>query len=183
MEGNPELIEALDAWHDFYLLGGTAAATLVGLMFVSASIAAGLFTDRHRAGLQTFLTPTVLHFGAVLITSLLVMVPSQSWLSLGALLLAGGAVGLGYSVVTCIRMHRRGLAARIDVPDRIWYAALPVAGYVVMVAAAVALLREAELGLDLLALAQALLMLMGIRNAWDMTLWWMEQRTPNGGSP
>ena len=29
---------ALERWHDFYLLAGTAAATLMGLLFVSLSI-------------------------------------------------------------------------------------------------------------------------------------------------
>jgi hypothetical protein len=28
---------ALEAWHDFYLLSGTASATLAGLLFVSLS--------------------------------------------------------------------------------------------------------------------------------------------------
>jgi hypothetical protein len=32
------LIEWLRQWHDFYALIGEAAATLVGLMFVAASI-------------------------------------------------------------------------------------------------------------------------------------------------
>ena len=30
------LIDALRDWHDFYVLIGTASATLVGLMFVAA---------------------------------------------------------------------------------------------------------------------------------------------------
>ena len=37
----------IHAWHDFYLLVGTASATLVGLMFVTATIGAQLFTERN----------------------------------------------------------------------------------------------------------------------------------------
>src|SRR5262249_26047214 len=39
-----ELGELLHSWHDFYLLVGTASATLVGLMFVAASIGAQVFS-------------------------------------------------------------------------------------------------------------------------------------------
>jgi hypothetical protein len=42
------MTEILRDWHDFYVLMGTMAATLVGLMFVAASIGAGLFTDEHK---------------------------------------------------------------------------------------------------------------------------------------
>jgi hypothetical protein len=33
----------LEAWHDFFTLVGASAATLVGLMFVAASVGTGLF--------------------------------------------------------------------------------------------------------------------------------------------
>ena len=38
--------ELVEDWHDFDVLVGTAAATLFGLMFVAASIAASVFTER-----------------------------------------------------------------------------------------------------------------------------------------
>ena len=43
------LDQALRDWRDFYILAGTAAATLVGLMFVSASIGASQFTLKDLA--------------------------------------------------------------------------------------------------------------------------------------
>ena len=61
------LAELLHAWHDFYTLIGTAAATLIGLMIVAASIASSYLTERNKAGVQAFFTPTVAHFAAVLI--------------------------------------------------------------------------------------------------------------------
>jgi hypothetical protein len=39
-------------WHDFYALLGTASATLVGLMFVAASIGANIFDEQHRAPMR-----------------------------------------------------------------------------------------------------------------------------------
>src|SRR5215831_16111274 len=40
--------ELFHTWHDFYLLVGTASATLVGLMFVAASIGASVFSEQNR---------------------------------------------------------------------------------------------------------------------------------------
>jgi hypothetical protein len=31
-------LQAVDQWHDFYLMAGTAGATLIGLLFVSVSL-------------------------------------------------------------------------------------------------------------------------------------------------
>ena len=39
--------EALKGWHDFYLLVGTAGATLLALLFVAVSLGTGYFTDEH----------------------------------------------------------------------------------------------------------------------------------------
>jgi len=59
--------ENLRQWHDFFSLSGAAAATLVGLMFVAASLGAGVFTNEHQIGIRSFLSPTVVHFSAVLL--------------------------------------------------------------------------------------------------------------------
>src|SRR5215469_8346954 len=85
----PLLAELLRDWHDFYVLVGTASATLVGLMFVAVSIGTAIFNEDHSAALAAFITPTVTHFVATLFTCLLVTIPTQSWYTLGALLGGG----------------------------------------------------------------------------------------------
>lgn len=96
MIGGP-LADQLHGWHDFYILIGTASATLIGLMFVAASVGANYFVAEREAPLRTFLTPTVLHLSAILVTCLMGTVPSQTRPSLGALVWAGGLVGVGFS--------------------------------------------------------------------------------------
>jgi hypothetical protein len=169
MDGN--LAELLHTWHDFYTLIGTAAATLIGLMFVAASIASSYMTEQHKAGIQAFFSPTVVHFAAVLITCVVLSAPSLTWTVLGALLIAIGAVGLGYSCSVWVRMGRRGFTATIDLADRFWYALSPVAGHLLIAAAAVMVLLRDERSLELLAVAIVVLLLAGIRNAWDITAW------------
>ena len=56
MTMDTSLAELVDDWHDFDVLVGTAAATLVGLMFVAASIGASVFTEKDRAALKAFIS-------------------------------------------------------------------------------------------------------------------------------
>jgi hypothetical protein len=105
----PSLAELLHDGHDFYVLVGTASATLVGLMFVAVSIGTSIFNEDRRAGMTAFITPTVVHFAAALFTCLLVTIPTHSWRTLGGLLAAGGLAGAIYCgrlVVEIIISHR-----------------------------------------------------------------------------
>src|SRR5260221_713718 len=93
----PSLAELLHDWHDFYVLVGTASATLVGLMFVAVSIGTSIFNEDHRAAMTAFITPTVMHFAAVLFVCLLGTIPTHTWYTLGGLLGAGALAGSIYS--------------------------------------------------------------------------------------
>jgi len=73
-------------------------------------------------------------------------------------------------------MMRHGIIATIDFVDRLWYALLPIATYLLVIVAGVSLWRQSEVGLNLLALALIVLLLIGIRNSWDMTVWVMDHR-------
>jgi hypothetical protein len=157
--------------HDFYTLVGTASATLVGLMFVAASVGTGVFTHERQVGLRTFLSPTVVAFSVVLATSLI-----------GVLPLSDGAVpsyllGVVYSWLVWRRMVHGGIAKSIDLEDRAWYVVVPAVAYLVLAAAGVALGVATEAACGLLAVGICLLLLAGIRNAWDMTTWIILRRT------
>jgi len=172
--------ELFHVWHEFYLLVGTAAATLVGLMFVSASIGSSVFSERHRIALQAFISPTVVNFAAVLFICIGVMIPSQTWLSLG-LLLAGGAVaGLIYAGRVWVQMFVRH-SFHVDIIDRMFYATVPLVGYLLVLAAGILLLLRLRWSAEVTAAALVVLMFAGVRNAWDMTTWIM-MRTPTTAS-
>src|SRR5580704_2473355 len=121
------IAELLHDWHDFYVLVGTASATLVGLMFVAASIGSSVFNEEHRAPMKAFITPTVVHFTSVLFTSLLVTIPTHSWRTLGGMLAGeglAGAIYCGAILVQIIVRHR----FNVDLTDRIFYALIPTLG-------------------------------------------------------
>jgi hypothetical protein len=155
-------------WHEFYTLAGTASATLVGLLFVAASVGSGTWS--RRAALRVFLSATVVHFSSVLLVSLCVMAPLPG-VALGGLIAAVGLVGLAYCASVLRDMIRDGLAANIDLEDRTWYAALPIMGYLAMVGSGVALALAVEFADMAVAASVAVLLVAGIRNAWDITIW------------
>ena len=164
-------MELLHDWHDFYVLMGTAAATLIGLMFVAASIGAGLFTDEHKDMMKTFLTPTIIHFCTVLFICLSVTVPSPTLITLGGFLALASAVGIAYSCSVWMRLRSRYGSVTTFV-DQLWYAPIPIMGYLALAAAAfVFLTRFSSIPLGWIAIAMSVLLLAGIRNAWAMTLW------------
>jgi hypothetical protein len=167
---DPSLTDLIEDWHDFDLLVGTAAATLVGLMFVAASIGASIYTEKNRPGIQAFISPTVVHFTSVLVLALLALVPTHEWLTLAGLLALVGVAGGVYSANLWMQLFVRR-RFDVDIVDRLFYAALPSLGYLLLLLAAFFLLRQSEAGLDLLAAAQITLLLAGIRNAWDMMMW------------
>jgi hypothetical protein len=167
------LTEALRNWHDFYALIGTAAATLVGLTFVAASIGRGVFTSAHQAGTRSFLSPTVVHFSAVLLICLFASAPTETWLFLGILLSSSGLIGSAYSAWIWRRMTKHGFWVTIDMADRLWYTILPIPAYVVVGGSGLSLLLHNEGSLNVLAMSVIALLIIGIRNAWDMTIFTM----------
>ena len=162
---------ALHSWHEFYILLGTAAATLVGLLFVAATVGSGVFSSGRRAPTRMFLSASVVHFSTILVACLILLVPLETWASLGAAIAGCGLFGLGYYAVTWRDTVSDGLNKAIDLEDFIWYAALPVAGYLSATASGIILALSLGLGSTTLALSMGMLLVAGIHNAWDITVW------------
>ena len=172
----PQLENLIRPWHEFYTLLGTASATMVALLFVTASIATGVFTAARRAPLRVFLSATIVHFSSVLAASLVILAPIQSRILLGPLLLACGIFGLAYSLLTWRDTVRDGLSASIDLEDRTWYVLLPIACYLFEIGSGGLILWRTHDGCVGLAVAMSMLLVIGIHNAWDITVWTITRR-------
>src|SRR3954464_2092860 len=116
----------LQHWHEFYLLVGTGAAALVALLFVAASIGVGLLT-RHPGGpTRTYMSPVAFHFTSVLFVSAVALVPTQTRLSLGALVGLNATAGMIYAAFVLRRLFTDNIA---DLADRICYGLVPLFAY------------------------------------------------------
>jgi len=71
---------------------------------------------------------------------------------------------------------RDGLIANVDWEDRTWYGVLPFLAYLVELAGGVALACGAAAGCAVLAACMGLLLIVGIHNAWDITVWTISRR-------
>jgi amino acid transporter len=159
----------LSSWQNFYMIMGTAAATLTGLMFVVTTLIASI--DAHvsilNPAVSAFNTPTVVQFAAVL---LLAGILSAPWQMLSNLSLLLGLVGLGmvfYSIIVLRRM-RRMPNYQSTVEDWLWYLVFPLLANVLLIVAALMLSNSPAAALYIVGSAMILLLLVGIRNAWDM---------------
>ena len=152
----------LAEWRDFYVMVGTAAGVIVGATFVVASLASGL--EKREVGMRGFITPTAVHLGSVLVGSALLAVPTLTPLFFAIILGAGGIAGALYGVKVAVRIRKMDL----DLSDRTFYMALPILGYGAMIAAAAMTFRHVGPAFETLAASYVLLLIVGMRNAWDM---------------
>ena len=170
------LTQALAPWHDFYTLLGAASATMVGLLFVAASVV-WYFSQNRRGALRIFLSASVVQFGNILAVCLIVMAPLPRWEQFGGLVTACGLFGLGYSGLAWRDTVHDGLSARIDLEDRIWYVVLPAVQDVARESASgVALALRSAVGCAALAVSAGVLLAVAMHNAWGITVWSITQR-------
>jgi hypothetical protein len=158
----------LTAWASFYVLTGTSAATLTGLMFVVLTLVARTERLRRaREGTATFSTPTVMHFGAALLISGVLAAPWRSLLLLSIMLMVASLIGVVYMVYVMLRTRRLSIYIA-DLEDWLWYSILPFVSYGVMLAGAIGLLAAPAAALFVLAGSVLFLIFIGIRNSWDI---------------
>ena len=159
----PELVE----WESFYVIVGSSAGALIGLQFVVLTLIAEKPQLATAAGGAAYLTPTIVHFGAVLLLSALLRVP---WHTIGAFALAWGLVGLAgiaYVAVVNLRMRRQELY-RAQLEDWLFHALLPFAAYGALAGSALAASSHEREALFGVAAAVLLLLFCSLHNAWDV---------------
>src|SRR5262245_44995681 len=125
----------LSGWANFYVIVGTAAGALIGLQFVVMTLVANMPMSQSdsQAG-NAYSTPTVVHFGIVLLLSAIGTAP---WNEMVAIAVLWGLVGLGgimYVLLTAWRM-RSQTAYKSVFEDRLCHVRLPLAAYASLVVA------------------------------------------------
>jgi hypothetical protein len=159
-------LTVLAAWENFYVIVGSSAGALIGLQFVVITLISELPIAGVAQASSAFGTPTIVHFGAVLLLSLVLSAP---WHAIGAVAVLWGLLGLigiVYAVVVARRM-RLQTAYQPEFEDWLFHVLLPFAAYVVLAASAYAARSHVAGALFGVAAAVSLLLFIGIHNAWD----------------
>src|SRR2546428_9046286 len=127
-----------DGWENFYVIVGSSAGGLIGLQFVVMTLIADMPTaggDAQAGG--AFATPSVVHFGVVLLLSAIVSAP---WNGIATVAILWGLVGL-CGVVYAVIVARRPRVQTAYQPvfeDWLFHVLLPFAAYATLAASAYA---------------------------------------------
>ncbi len=157
---------ALDGWDNFYVIVGSSAGALIGLQFVVMTLIADVpIKDAERAG-RAFATPTIVHFGTVLLLSALLSVPWHTVAAAAAVWGLLGLIGLIYAAMVARRM-RLQTAYTPEFEDWLFHLLLPFAAYATLAGSAYAVRSNPRGALFGVAAAALLLLFIGIHNSWD----------------
>jgi len=175
----------LHEWETFYVIIGSSAAALTGLMFVVVALTA----ERRRlagdsAALDSYATPTVVHFCSALLLAAVLSTPGQTPRSLGLCISLMGVAGLVYGAIVLLRQRRQSAYEPV-LEDWIWHVILPFVAYGSLLVTGLCMRREAAVALYAIAATELLLLFIGIHNAWDAAVYIttsLEPRPPDAGS-
>jgi hypothetical protein len=168
---------ALSAWDNFYVIVGSSGAALTGLQFVVVALVAESSVRSSSREMEAFGTPTIVHFGTVLLLSAILSAP---WRMLSSPALALGAVGLAGIAYGCVvvRRARKTPNYKPVLEDWLFHAALPLVCHIALVASAIALSRWTADALFVIGGISVLLLFIGIHNAWDSVVYITLERMP-----
>ena len=152
-------LSLLPTWENFYVIIGTAAASLTGLMFVVVTLSAGVRNRVMSDGIGAFSTPTVFHFGAALLVAAMLSAPWSILWNMELLLGLCGLGGVTYNMIVFRRVLRvlRQSTYNAVLEDWLWYIAFPLVSYIALIVAALLLPANAALALFVIAAAAVLL--------------------------
>jgi hypothetical protein len=161
-------------WRDFYVMIGTAAGAIVGATFVVATLAGSI--EKREIGLRGFITPNAVHLGVVLVASGILAAPNIPSLFFDAVFALGGLAGFIY----CGIVIRRVWGFKLHADDISFYFVLPILSYLAFIIAAWWDWRygNGEAPLRILACAFVVLLVVGMRNAWDMATFMITRNPP-----
>lgn len=158
-------------WDNYFLMMGSAGGGLIGLLFVVITLTAGFERNQALRGQALYLTPTMVHFAVVLSISALAVIPNLP----RPLFALGAALGLGLGLLNSTRASYGIARPRQGSINPHWsdlplYGLLPMALYVLGLGLCVEIGEGASWAPPALASLLLVLLLVGIRNAWDLII-------------
>jgi hypothetical protein len=170
---------AFAGWENFYVIVGSSAGALIGLQFVVITLVANMPIGRgaEQAG-HAFATPTIVHFGAVLLLAAMLTAPWHGIASPAILWGVMAVFGVVYSGIVARRMRLQP-AYKPEFEDWLFHVLLPFTSYAVLAAAALGARSHLRHALFAVAAAVLLLLFIGIHNAWDAVTYHIYVHRPN----
>ena len=165
-------------WDSFYLLVGSASGGLIGLLFVVATLSAGRDGSLLSQANRTYITPVVFHFAVVFYVSGIAFVPGLHPVAAGLLIAGAALAGLVYCGIVSLRLARGLVPTPPHWTDLHFYGLLPAVAYVCLVVSAAVVAGASEAGATGIAGSALALLLIGVRNAWDLVTFLVQNPPP-----
>jgi hypothetical protein len=163
-------------WETFYLMVGSSAAALIGLLFVVITLTSDIRPDAAEVSGRVYLKPTVYHFGATFLISAAAIMPEPPRLAMALVIAIPALIGLSYASVSLYHMLVRQVPSKPHWTDYFFYGALPGLTYLGLLLGAVAWWQEWEIGPYTVAIGALALLLIAIRDAWDLATYLVRNR-------
>jgi len=156
-------------WRDFYILAGTASATLVGLLFVGLSLHLRIVVTTSEV--RSLARVTLANFGAVLLVALFLVIPEApsdaGWQLIGAGLVS--LVVAAPSLISAVRSRewtfQMSLMQRVRVTLRF---GLSGVSYLAIIVAGALLQSSLTAAFTVLLITTLVLLFVSLRNTWDL---------------
>ena len=156
---------ALQGWHDFYVVAGSAAATLVGLLFVGLSL--HLRAVITRPEVRSLARATLTNFAIVLLLAMFILIP-QSSTGLSQELIFSGLVSVAILAPNLLRAARSPTHTLRAIQLTFRFG-VSVLGSAAVVAAGVLFSNGSyQAGLTAMAVVAITLLVVSLRNSWDL---------------
>jgi hypothetical protein len=169
-----------EGWSEFYLLAGSAAAVLIGLIFVVVT----LMSDRPRSsvlsGSKLYMGPVVLHVTFVLVLSAAALIPGISAAEFAVLAGVVAIWGLTRGLFSTQGIRALAGAEKPHWTDMWFYGAIPSLLYVLLGVVSFAAWRALPWAPQGVAAVIVAGLLLCIRNEWDLVTW-LAPRPDSGG--
>lgn len=163
----------LHDWQNFFMLTGTAVATLIGLLFVAVSITVGTQISGKRATdlLRTFVSPTLIYYAQVLLISCLAVMPLPNLFAFEIVLAVLGCLNIFLALKICWRILVVHRDEHINFEHWVWDIVLPLVAGILLLGSAISFSQSGQLAPLELSIADLLCLAIGLHNTWVLMIW------------
>jgi hypothetical protein len=166
-------IESIDSWRDFYMLAGSASATLVGLIFVAVTLHIDVIAEAKKSSDIRMLAEEIfINFLMILSFAFIFTVPSDTPPGIGYPLLILGIMRIVHTSALWLKFIKgrsesrifasRKIIGSILLPNTVCYLTLIVIGAEV--------LQGATSYLDWMVMVVVWLIISAVDNTWNLML-------------
>jgi hypothetical protein len=165
------------AWQNFFILTGTGAATLAGLLYLGLSSAIGMLGDDANKTIRMWAQPRLDDFLQALGVSALALAPGLDPRALGLALIA--LVLWRLRRLAEVYSYLKNLPD-MELEDWLETVAGPALSYAAGLVGGIALIAGQPWAPLLIALHVLNLLILGVKNTWSQLVWMTVQRHQQG---